>query len=564
MELSGSQLFLNALQREGVDTLFGYPGGVLLGLYDTLYDSPIKHILVRHEQAAVHAAEGYARASGKVGVALATSGPGATNTVTGLVDAMMDSMPIVVFTGQVPTGLIGNDAFQEADICGITRPCTKHNYMIRDAADIPRLVAEAFYIARSGRPGPVLVDLPKDILNAKAVEKIPAPVQRLRSYNPTTEGHPKQIQKALDTILASKRPVAYVGGGAISADASPELFEFVTKLQIPTTMTLLGLGAFPGNHPLSMGMLGMHGSYYTNMAVTETDCLIAIGSRFDDRVTGKVDEFAPKAKIIHIDIDPSSISKNIAVDIPIVGDVKNVLTALNERVREDKRVPAFAESMGRWQQQVQTWREEHPLGYQQSETVIKPQYLIEALWEVTQGNAIVSTDVGQHQMWTAQFFPFTLPRTNLTSGGLGTMGYGFPAAMGAAMAHPDKLTIALTGDGGFQMNVQELATIAEFNIPVKIVIMNNQYLGMVRQWQEIFYQKRYSSSDLSHNPDFVKLADAYGIKGMITSNPADLIDALKELFSTPGPGLIDVRVEREENVYPMVPPGGTLNNMLLA
>lgn len=563
MEISGSELFLNALMREGVNVIFGYPGGVVLGLYDYLYDSPIKHILVRHEQAAVHAAEGYARASGKVGVALATSGPGATNTVTGIVDAFMDSMPIVVFTGQVPTGLIGNDAFQEADICGITRPCTKHNYMVRQTKDIPRIVHEAFFIARTGRPGPVLVDLPKDVLNGKAEEVIPKEV-RLRGYNPTTEGHPKQIQKALDMILSSKRPVAYVGGGAISADAAPELFEFVTKLQIPTTMTLMGLGAFPGNHPLSLGMLGMHGSYYTNMAVTETDCLIAIGSRFDDRVTGKVSEFAPHANIIHVDIDPSSISKNIQVDIPIVGDVKNVLRSMNALIREDKRVGPFATAMKKWHEQIASWRKEHPLSYKQSDKVIKPQYVCEALWEVTQGNAIVTTDVGQHQMWCAQYYPFTQPRTNLTSGGLGTMGYGFPAAMGAAMACPDKLVVALTGDGGFQMNVQELATIAEFNIPVKIVIVNNFYLGMVRQWQEIFYQRRYSASDLSRNPDFVKLAEAYGIKGMRTSEPKELADALREAFRTPGPVLLDVIVDREENVYPMVPPGGTLNNMLLA
>jgi acetolactate synthase-1/2/3 large subunit len=563
MQLTGSELFLNALKREGVDVIFGYPGGVLLGLYDFLYDSSIKHILVRHEQASVHAAEGYARATGKVGVALATSGPGATNTVTGLVDAFMDSMPIVVFTGQVPTGLIGNDAFQEADICNITRPCTKHNYMVRHTKDIPRIVHEAFHIARTGRPGPVLVDLPKDVLNGKADEVVPDGV-RLRGYNPTTEGHPKQIQKAVDLILSSKKPVAYVGGGAISSDASVDLFEFSTKLTIPTTMTLMGLGAFPGNHPLSLGMLGMHGAYYTNMAVTECDLLIAIGSRFDDRVTGKVSEFAPHAKIIHIDIDPSSISKNIQVDIPIVGDVRNVLQAMNEAIQKDPRAAGYSATLKAWHEQIKSWREEHPLSYNKSDEVIKPQSVMETLWEVTQGNVIVSTDVGQHQMWTAQYFPFTMPRTNLTSGGLGTMGYGFPSAMGAAVGNPDKVTVSITGDGGFQMNQQELATIAEFNIPVKIFIVNNMFLGMVRQWQEIFYQRRYSSSDLAKNPDFVKLADAYGIRGMRVSKPGDLKQVMQDAINHPGPVLLDILVDREENVYPMVPPGGTLNNMLLA
>ena len=563
MQLTGSELFLKALTREGVDVVFGYPGGVVLGLYDYLYDYPLKHILVRHEQAAVHAAEGYARASGKVGVALVTSGPGATNTVTGLVDAFMDSMPIVVFTGQVPTSLIGNDAFQEADICNISRPITKHNYMVRHTKDIPRIVQEAFYIARTGRPGPVLVDLPKDVLNGKAPEVIPAEV-KLRGYNPTTEGHPKQIQKAVDLLLQAKKPVAYVGGGTIISNASTELFEFSTRLGIPTTMTLMGLGAFPGNHPLSLGMLGMHGSYTTNMAVTECDLLLAIGSRFDDRVTGKIDEFAPHAQIVHIDIDPSNISKNIEVDVPIVGDVRSVLQAMLDTIKADPRSATYAASLKPWHEQIKLWHEEHPLSYQKSAEVIKPQSVIETLWEITQGNCIVSTDVGQHQMWTAQYFPFTLPRTNLTSGGLGTMGYGFPAAMGAAMAHPDKLCVSITGDGGFQMNSQELATIAEFNIPVKIIIVNNHFLGMVRQWQEIFYQRRYSASDLSKNPDFVKLAEAYGIRANRVIKPGDLTQAMKDAFAYPGPVLLDVHVEREENVYPMVPPGGTLNNMLLA
>jgi acetolactate synthase-1/2/3 large subunit len=563
MQLTGSELFLNALVREGVSTVFGYPGGVVLGLYDFLYDHKIKHILVRHEQAAVHAAEGYARASGQVGVALVTSGPGATNTVTGLVDAFMDSMPIVVFTGQVPTGLLGNDAFQEADICNITRPITKHNYMVRHTKDIPRIVQEAFHIARTGRPGPVLVDLPKDVLNGKAVEVVPETVH-LRGYNPTTEGHPKQIQKAVDMILQAKKPVAYVGGGAIISNASTELFEFSTKLGIPTTMTLMGLGAFPGNHPLSLGMLGMHGSYYANMAVTDCDLLIAIGSRFDDRVTGKVDEFAPHAEIIHIDIDPSNISKNVEVDVPIVGDVKSVLAAMNELVKADTRSAGHAATLKPWHEQIKLWRDEHPLAYVKSDEVIKPQSIMETLFEVTQGNCIVSTDVGQHQMWTAQFFPFTQPRTNLTSGGLGTMGYGFPSSMGAAMAHPDKLCVTITGDGGFQMNQQELATVAENNIPVKIIIVNNSFLGMVRQWQEIFYQRRYSFTDLSKNPNFVKLADAYGIKSWAVTKPGDLKQAMKDAFAHPGPVLLDVHVDREENVYPMVPPGGTLNNMLLA
>jgi acetolactate synthase-1/2/3 large subunit len=558
---TGAQIIVECLKKEGVEIIFNYPGGAVLPLFDEFQGAPFRQVLVRHEQAAVHAADGYARATGKVGVVLVTSGPGATNTVTGIATAFMDSIPLVIMTGQVPTLLIGNDAFQEADIIGITRPCTKHNYLVKDVKDLARILRQAFYVARSGRPGPVLVDLPKDTLVDSTEFKYPEKVF-IRGYQPTYEGHLGQIQRAIKLMLKSRKPVLYVGGGIISSNASKELALLAEKLGIPVTMTLMGLGSFPGNHPLSLGMLGMHGTYWANMAVMESDLLIAIGSRFDDRVTGKIEAFAPQARIIHIDIDPTSISKNVRVDLPIVGDCKRILSKILSLL-EKEEIDSFKAGLDKWHHQIDKFKAIHNMSYEQK-GMIKPQYVIEAIYEVTKGDAVISTEVGQNQMWTAQYFPFVKPRTLLTSGGLGTMGYGFPAAMGAQAAFPNKLVIDISGDGSFQMNSQELATVVQYHLPVKVVILNNGYLGMIRQWQEFFYGKRYASSSLEgFSPDFVKLAEAYGAVGLRANKPEEVVPILKKAFSIPEPVIIDFEIDPEENVYPMVPAGEALNQMRL-
>ena len=562
MKRNGAQIFLECLKREGVKHIFGYPGGVVLDIYDELTRHPdIRHILVRHEQAAAHAADGYARASAKVGVALVTSGPGATNTVTGIASAYMDSIPIVVFTGQVPTALIGNDAFQEVDIVGITRPCTKHNYLVKDVKQLASTVHEAFHIARSGRPGPVLVDLPKDIIQASCVPKFPESV-KIKSYNPTYHANPRQVKRALDMILSAKQPVLYTGGGIILSNASEELLKFAEALQIPVTSTLMGLGGFPGDNPLWMGMLGMHGTYCANMAVSQADVLIGVGARFDDRVTGKLADFAPHAKIIHVDIDPSSISKNVVVDVPIVGDCQDALKQLNDLLAETPRRD-FAAIRGQWLDTVNDWEKQHPLTYTWSDTTIKPQYVVEKLWELTKGEAYITTEVGQNQMWAAQFYRFKRPRQLMTSGGLGVMGYGFPAAMGVQVAKPDAIVIDIAGDGSIQMNIQELITVVENQLPVKVAILNNSFLGMVRQWQQLFYGRRYSATPMTA-PDFVKLADAYGAVGLRATKPGEVVPVIQEALNTPRPVIMDFRVEPEECVMPMVPAGKAMHEMLLA
>lgn len=559
---NGAEIFIECLLKEGVDTIFGFPGGAVLPIYDALYDSPLRHILVRHEQGAVHMADGYARALGKPGVVVVTSGPGATNTVTGIATAYMDSIPMVVFTGQVPTPLIGNDAFQEADIVGITRPCTKHNYLVKDIRDLPRIIKESFYIATTGRPGPVLVDIPKDVLTAAVPDYKYPDKAHIDSYQPNYKGHPGQIKKALDLILASKRPVVYAGGGVVLSNAATELKAFSEKLGIPTTTTLMGLGAFPGTHPLFMGMLGMHGTYAANMAVMNTDCLVAVGARFDDRVTGKIDEFAPYAGIVHIDIDPTSISKNVKVDIPIVGDVRTVLKDL---LKASPSLKEYRKGIQPWRDEITGWSESHRLSYKQDpKGKIKPQFVIEKLYELTGGDAIITTEVGQNQMWAAQFFKYDAARTFLTSGGLGTMGFGFPAAIGAQIAFPDKTVVDIAGDGSLQMNIQELATAVQYKLPVKVVILNNMVLGMVRQWQELFFQKRYSHTCISVAPDFVKLAEAYGAVGLRATKPGEVEKVLeKGLAVKDRPVLMDFRVDQFECVYPMVPAGQPLNKMLL-
>ena len=564
MKKTGAQIFIECLVKEGVDTVFGFPGGAVLPVYDVLYDEPLRHILVRHEQGAVHMADGYARATGRPGVVIVTSGPGATNTVTGIATAYMDSIPVVVFTGQVPTALIGNDAFQEADIVGITRPCTKHNYLVKDIKDLPRIIKEAFYIAMTGRPGPVLVDLPKDVLSASSEYKYPEKAH-IESYQPTYKGHPGQIKKAVYAILASKRPVIYAGGGIILSDAAVELKAFAMKLGLPVTTTLMGLGGFPGTHPLFMGMLGMHGTYAANMAIMSADCLIALGARFDDRVTGKVDEFAPYATIIHVDIDPTSISKNVAVDVPIVGDVKDVLKDMLSTLAGSKAASSYKKTIADWRKQVETWGATHALSYKHdAKGKIKPQFVVEKLYEATKGDAIVTTEVGQNQMWAAQFFKYDRPRTFLSSGGLGTMGFGFPAAIGAQIACPGKTVIGIAGDGSFQMNIQELATAVQYKLPIKIAILNNMVLGMVRQWQEFFYEKRYSHTCVSVAPDFVKLAEAYGAVGMRASKVEEVIPVIKAALAIKDrPVIMDFKVDPFEDVYPMVPAGQPLNKMLL-
>ncbi|MBI5236092.1 MAG: biosynthetic-type acetolactate synthase large subunit [Deltaproteobacteria bacterium] len=564
MKKTGAQIFIECLVKEGVDTVFGFPGGAVLPVYDVLYDAPLRHILVRHEQGAVHMADGYARATGRPGVVIVTSGPGATNTVTGIATAYMDSIPVVVFTGQVPTALIGNDAFQEADIVGITRPCTKHNYLVKDIKDLPRIIKEAFYIATTGRPGPVLVDLPKDVLSASSEYKYPEKAH-IESYQPTYKGHPGQIKKAVDAILASKRPVIYAGGGIILSDAANELKTFAVRLGVPVTTTLMGLGGFPGTHPLFMGMLGMHGTYSANMAIMSADCLIAVGARFDDRVTGKIDEFAPYAKIIHVDIDPTSISKNVSVDVPIVGDVKDVLKEMLSELDGRKSAPSYKKGIEEWRKQVKTWGRTHALSYKQdAKGKIKPQYVVEKLFEATKGDAIITTEVGQNQMWAAQFFKYDTPRTFLSSGGLGTMGFGFPAAIGAQIACPSKTVIGIAGDGSLQMNIQELATAVQYKLPVKIAILNNMVLGMVRQWQEFFYEKRYSHTCVSVAPDFVKLAEAYGAIGMRATKVEEVSPVIKAALAVKDrPVIMDFKVDPFEDVYPMVPAGQPLNKMLL-
>ena len=564
-KMTGAEIFIECLQKEGVDTIFGFPGGAVLPIYDVLYDAPLKHILVRHEQGAVHMADGYARATGRPGVVLVTSGPGATNTVTGIATAYMDSIPMVVFTGQVPTALIGNDAFQEADIVGITRPCTKHNYLVKSLKDLPRIIKEAFFLATTGRPGPVLIDLPKDVQNDSMEFSYPTGKVHIPSYQPTYKGHPGQIKKAISLILRSKRPLVYAGGGVLLSGAAAELTKFSTRLGLPTTTTLMGLGGFPGTHKLFMGMLGMHGTYAANMAVTNTDCLIAIGSRFDDRVTGKIAEFAPNAEIIHVDIDPTSISKNVTVDVPIVGDIKHVLKDLLAAMPAAAKLKDYKFATREWLKQVDKWAHAHKLAYKFSQKgKIKPQYVIEELYKITRGDAIITTEVGQNQMWAAQFYRYDHPRTFLTSGGLGTMGFGLPAAIGAQVAYPKKTVVDIAGDGSIQMNIQEVATAVQYKLPVKIVILNNIVLGMVRQWQEFFYERRYSHTCVSVQPDYVKLAEAYGAAGLRATKPAEVTGVLKEAMKIKDrPVLMDFRVDPAENVYPMVPAGQPLNKMLL-
>jgi acetolactate synthase I/II/III large subunit len=563
MKMTGAQIILECLKREGVQHIFGYPGGAVIDLYDELSRCPeIKHYLVRHEQAAVHAADGYSRASNKVGVALVTSGPGATNTVTGIASAYMDSIPIVVFTGQVPTALIGNDAFQEVDIVGITRPCTKHNYLVTDIHHLARTIHEAFYIARSGRPGPVLVDLPKNIQQDSIKPEFPEDI-KIKSYQPTIHANPRQIKRALEVLQEAKKPVLYTGGGIIAANASAELLDFAEALQIPVTSTLMGLGGFPGIHPLWLGMLGMHGTYAANMAISQSDVLIAVGARFDDRVTGRLDAFAPHAQIIHIDVDPSSISKNVEVHIPIVGDCRDALHQLNGLVKKEEPRD-WAIERQEWLEKINDWLTKHPLKYQKSKDVIKPQFVVEKLWEATQGDAYITTEVGQNQMWAAQFFKFKRARQFMTSGGLGVMGYGFPAAMGVQVAKPDAIVIDIAGDGSILMNIQELTTVVEHNLPVKIAILNNNFLGMVRQWQQLLYDRRYSSTDLSAQPDFVKVAEAFGAVGLRATKPDEVDKVIRQALETPRPVIMDFVVDREECVMPMVPPGKATHEMLLA
>jgi acetolactate synthase-1/2/3 large subunit len=550
---TGAKILVESLQREGVETIFGYPGGVVLPIYDELYDSSLRHILVRHEQAAAHAADGYARASGRVGVCLATSGPGACNLVTGIATAYMDSVPIVALTGQVPTNLLGNDAFQESDITGITLPITKHNYLVKNTADLGRVIKEAFYIAGTGRPGPVLIDIPKDVsTNVIKVSPVPDKVT-LRGYNPTYRGHRRQIEKALQLIAAAERPVIYAGGGVIISNASGELVDFATQLGIPIATTLMGLGCIPGDHPLNLGMLGMHGTEYANFAITESDVLFSIGVRFDDRVTGKTDTFAPHAKIIHIDIDPAEIGKNKRVDVPVVGDVKAVLQDMLSMLKKNGLKDA-------WLKKIKHWKQHHPLTCP-DDGRLHPQFVVRQMSELLKGDAIIVSEVGQNQMWTAQHYCFKNPRTWITSGGLGTMGYGLPAAMGAHFARPDIPVFDVAGDGSIQMNIQEFGTISHNKIPVKIAILNNRFLGMVRQWQELFYDRRYSFTELPP-VEFVKIANAYGIEGVKVESPDDVMPALRAALDCDGPFVMDFRIEREENVFPMVPAGAAINEMI--
>jgi acetolactate synthase I/II/III large subunit len=563
MELNGAQILLESLRQEGVDVIFGFPGGAVIDIYHQIPNYPIRHILVRHEQAAVHAADGYARASGRTGVCLVTSGPGATNTVTGIATAYMDSIPVIVLTGQVPTPLIGNDAFQEVDIVGISRPCTKHNYLVKDVTKLASTIKEAFYLARSGRPGPVLVDLPKDVMQAKAVFEYPKEV-KIRSYNPHYEPNTKQLRKVVELLCEAKAPLIYAGGGVISANAHEDLIWLARTMQIPVTTTLMGLGAFPGEDPLWLGMLGMHGTYAANMAVNNCDLLLAIGARFDDRVTGKISAFAAKAKVVHIDIDPTSIQKNVSVHVPMVAGCREALSGLRKELQLRIQQKDWGQVHGPWIEQVRAWATSHPVCYTNCTSgKLKPQEVIEKIHAISKGEAIITTEVGQNQMWTAQFYRFRRPRSLLTSGGLGTMGYGFPAAIGAQLAFPDALVIDIAGDGSIQMNIQELATAVSYELPVKVVILNNGYLGMVRQWQELFYQKNYCATCLHKNPDFVAVARAYGAEGYRISTAEELQEVLPRALASKRPAFIDVLVEPEENVYPMVPAGASLTEMLL-
>ncbi|MBC8199382.1 MAG: biosynthetic-type acetolactate synthase large subunit [Desulfobacterales bacterium] len=561
MKLTGAQILMKVLKEEGVDTIFGFPGGVVIDIYDELAKTDIRHILVRHEQGAVHAADGYARASGKVGVCLVTSGPGATNTVTGIACAYMDSIPMVIFTGQVPTQLIGNDAFQEVDIVGITRPCTKHNYLVKRTEDLARIVKEAFIIAASGRPGPVLIDLPKDVSNTKITYKAPKRIE-MKSYNPTYKPNMKQLHRAVKLIKNSKKPIVFAGGGVVLSRGSKELTELAHKTRIPVTCSLMGLGVFPGTDPLWLGMIGMHGTYRANMCSGECDLIVAVGVRFDDRVTGKTDTFAPNAKVVHIDIDPTSIRKNIPVAVPVVGDCKITLGLLN-RLLDKEDLGDLKKKRKKWLDQIDQWKSTTPLAYKQK-NIIKPQYVVEKLYELTKGEAIITTEVGQNQMWAAQYYHFKKPNHFITSGGLGVMGFGLPAAIGAQIACPKKLVVDIAGDGSIQMNIQEMATAEQYGLPVKIVILNNQYLGMVRQWQELFYGKRYSGTVMEHAPDFVKLAEAYGAVGLRATKPEEVEPVLIEGLSSSKTVIMDFAVEREECVYPMVPAGAPITEMLLA
>jgi len=565
-KLTGAQIIIESLMAEGTDVIFGYPGGAILPTYDALLDSKMKHVLVRHEQGATHMAEGYARVSGRPGVVIVTSGPGATNAVTGIADAYMDSTPLVVISGQVSTSLIGNDAFQEADIVGITRPCTKHNFLVKDVRDLARTMKEAFYIAGSGRPGPVVVDVPKDVQQAEYQFKYPDKVE-LRGYKPTIKGNPRQIERALAAIEKSEQPLFYVGGGVQWSGAAAEITQLARGLGVPVCETLMGLGSVPASDPLCLGMLGMHGSYGTNTAVCNTDCLIAVGARFDDRVTGRIADFAPKAEtIIHLDIDPSSISKNVSVDIPIVGDIKAVLADMLKIARSRESLGKRKAIWAKWHQQILQWKRERPLyenGNHRERETVSPLHVIEEMHGLTKGDCIIATDVGQHQMWIAQMFPFERPRSLLTSGGLGTMGYGLPAGIGAKFAAPDRKVLVVSGDGSIQMNIQELGTAVQYGVDIKVIILNNHFLGMVRQWQERFYAERYSYSAMSV-PNFVKLAEAYGAHGFRIEKQKELAKTMKEAFATPGPVLIDVVIPKEEAVMPMIPPGGSMSEMLFA
>jgi len=561
MKLNGAEILINCLKKEGVKHIFGYPGGAVLHIYDALdAQEDITHVLVRHEQGAAHAADGYARTSGKPGVVLVTSGPGITNAVTGIATANMDSIPMVVISGQVPSPLIGNDAFQEVDAVGITRSCVKHNFLIKDISEVAITVKKAFHIATTGRPGPVVIDIPKDVtINQMELEEYPETI-KMRSYKPTTKASNRQIKKAAELIANSKRPILYSGGGSVIGNASKELREFTRLLGFPITQTLMGLGAYPGTDELSIGMLGMHGTYEANMAMHGSDCVVAIGARFDDRITANLEKFCPSAKFIHIDIDPSQISKNVAADIPIVGQVKQVLQALNEELKDAK-----LEDISKWWSQINTWRGVDSLAYKKKSGVIKPQTVIETLYEVTKGEAIVTSDVGQHQMWAAQYYLFDEPRRWINSGGLGTMGFGLPAAMGAKIAMPDRDVVCVTGEGSIQMMLQELSTMLQYNTPVKIVNLNNRYLGMVRQWQEFFYEKRYAMSYMDALPDFVKLAESYGHLGILVENEADLKPALVEALNRKDRTVfVDIITDPTENVFPMIPAGGAHCDMLLA
>ena len=562
MKLNGAQILIKMIKAEGIDTIFGYPGGAVIDIYDALAKQEgLRHILVRHEQGAVHAADGYARANKSVGVALVTSGPGATNAVTGIASAHSDSIPIVVFTGQVPTGLIGNDAFQEVDIVGITRPCTKHNYLVKSVDKLASTIKEAFYLARSGRPGPVLIDLPKDVMQARIDFEEPGEIS-LKSYKPNYKPNKKQLNKVVNMIRQAKRPVIFAGGGVILSQASGEITRLAKMADIPVTASLMGLGAFPGSDPLWLGMLGMHGTYRANMSIGNCDLMIAAGVRFDDRVTGNIEKFAPNAKIVQIDIDPTSIHKNIEVQCPIVGDCKTALKGILE-LMEDLKIDDLKKGRPQWLDQIQEWKSTTPLKYDQGSDVIKPQFVVEKLYELTKGDAIITTEVGQNQMWAAQYYHFNKPNHFISSAGLGTMGFGLPAAIGAKAACPDKMVIDIAGDGSIQMNIQELMTAIESKIDVKIVILNNKNLGMVRQWQELFYEKVYSFTNMENSPDFVKLAEAYGAKGLRCARPDEVESVLSQGLNYKGTVVMDFVVDREESVYPMVPAGGSITEMLL-